>query len=204
MPGSAYCLPAHGPTGTFGYVTTDSIPAPFIDILNALLKDKGDIITWDGTQFLRQSVGGDGQVLTADSSETDGMTWAAIPPNMSAVATAKWLYKTPTADADPGPNNFRLNDAVQADATFAFISDIDDSNCDDAVLLRNLAINGRIYLQQIDDSSRFHSFDITGTPTIAAGYTKVPIITSSSGGDIVDGKSTLALMMYGQAAQLFP
>ena len=46
---------------------------------NALspLTTKGDIVTHDGTNSVRQAVGTNGYVLTADSTQTNGIKWAA-------------------------------------------------------------------------------------------------------------------------------
>jgi hypothetical protein len=39
---------------------------------------KGDIITNDGTDSVRQAVGSNGTVLTADSAQTNGIKWASV------------------------------------------------------------------------------------------------------------------------------
>lgn len=44
---------------------------------------KGDLITHDGTNSVRQGVGSNGQVLTADSSQTNGIKWAT-PASVSS------------------------------------------------------------------------------------------------------------------------
>lgn len=48
---------------------------------NALdpLTTKGDLVAHDGTNSVRQAIGTNTQVLTADSTETNGMKWAAAP-----------------------------------------------------------------------------------------------------------------------------
>lgn len=40
-----------------------------------ILTTKGDIITYDGTNYVRLARGGDGQVLTSRASATPGLAW---------------------------------------------------------------------------------------------------------------------------------
>lgn len=47
----------------------DVLPAP------AGTPDVGDVLVFDGTDWIRKSVGADTQVLTADSGEPDGLSW---------------------------------------------------------------------------------------------------------------------------------
>ena len=51
---------------------------PQFDSLSPLTT-KGDVITHTGTANVRQGVGTDTHVLTADSAQTNGIKWAAAP-----------------------------------------------------------------------------------------------------------------------------
>jgi hypothetical protein len=59
-------------------MTVGRIPSVEGGIQPTLLTTKGDIIVATGNATLvRQGVGSDGQVLTADSTQADGVAWAA-------------------------------------------------------------------------------------------------------------------------------
>jgi hypothetical protein len=78
-------------------MTVGRIPSVEGGIQPTLLTTKGDIIVATGNATLvRQGVGANGTVLTADSAEADGVKWAALPAgswvkivqtSMSAVAS---------------------------------------------------------------------------------------------------------------------
>lgn len=58
----------------------------YTELLDAVspLSNKGDLLTYDGTHNVRFGAGADGQVLTADSTQPDGIKWApgagGLPP----------------------------------------------------------------------------------------------------------------------------
>lgn len=57
--------------------TIDTITNEFNPVNGTPLTNKGDLLTSDGTSQLVLPVGTDGQVLTADSSQSLGIKWAA-------------------------------------------------------------------------------------------------------------------------------
>lgn len=114
----------------------------------------------------------------------------------SATAGETWQFDTATADADPGSKKFRLNNATQPSATWMYVSDIAESGADMSTLLLALAANDRIYIQENEDASRFHLVRVTGSPTDAVGYVKIPIAVEDSGSDLENGKKISFWMHY--------
>jgi hypothetical protein len=57
--------------GLYTYITNNLLPQ-----LNALTQ-KGDLYVYTGSSLVRQAVGSNGQVLTADSTQSNGIKWAA-------------------------------------------------------------------------------------------------------------------------------
>lgn len=56
------------------YAYLNNTIAPVLNVLH----NKGDIYVYDGANLVRQGVGSDGQVLTADHTQTNGIKWAAF------------------------------------------------------------------------------------------------------------------------------
>jgi hypothetical protein len=82
-------------------MTVGRIPSVEGGIQPTLLTTKGDIIVATGNATLvRQGVGTDGQVLTADSAQADGVKWAAIPASSPSFVGAKAGQSTGTFPHD--------------------------------------------------------------------------------------------------------
>lgn len=81
------------------------------------LTTKGDIWVYD-TGDVRLPIGTDGYVLTADSTQTKGMKWAAVTSGTASPLTTKgdvWVYSTTDARLSVGTNGQVLTaDSAQA------------------------------------------------------------------------------------------
>jgi hypothetical protein len=61
---------------------------------------KGDLLVYNGTTWVRRAVGTDGQVLTADSTQSDGVKWAAGGGGGSGITHAYLGYNTVGASTE--------------------------------------------------------------------------------------------------------
>jgi hypothetical protein len=78
-------------------MTVGRIPSVEGGIQPTLLTTKGDIIVATGNATLvRQGVGANGTVLTADSAEADGVKWAALPASGKVLQVVSNTYSTAT------------------------------------------------------------------------------------------------------------
>lgn len=93
---------------------------------NALdpLTTKGDLITNDGTNSVRQAVGTDGQTLVADSTQANGIKWAT-QGSFTAPRSEVWLITGGTGAASHGSTATKIRRFVTtqtnvgADITYA-------------------------------------------------------------------------------------
>lgn len=138
--------------------------------LNALLTDianlfgtvaKGDIIVYNGTDFVRLARGADDEVLVADVSQPTGLKWA-VGGGAGVGVQLKWQYDVTTTEADPGAGKFRLNNATIASATELYISDEGANGIDAGALLNALSVNDRFYIQSGETATEALLCRITG------------------------------------------
>jgi hypothetical protein len=99
-----------------------------------------------------------------------------------------WTFDSATGDADPGSKKFRLNNATQSSATFIYISKTSDNGVNWGNVLLELKTGDNVYTQDKDDQTRFHLFDVSGTPVDATTYVKIPVTVDNSGSDLLSGK----------------
>lgn len=79
---------AAGGHGWFEYDGGVQMPAPWIpDLLTA----KGDLVSFDGVQYVRKPVGPNGQALTADSTQPDGLRWKTLSAPFFVMRGATWV-----------------------------------------------------------------------------------------------------------------
>ncbi len=72
-----------------------------------------------------------------------------------------WKFSTTTTEADPGSTRIRYNNAVPASVTEIFFDDIALSGVDASAILNKLHVGDEIYIQQIDDATRFILCNVT-------------------------------------------
>jgi hypothetical protein len=82
----------YAPTGRDLYGPCEACPG------SVILTTKGDVLTHDGSTVVRLGVGTNGQVLTANSTATDGIEWATPSAGGSPLTTKGDLYTFDTAD----------------------------------------------------------------------------------------------------------
>lgn len=101
-----------------------------------------------------------------------------------------FAFDTGTADANPGPGNFRLNHATPGSATFAYISKTDRAGNDIGTEIgtwddsSNTGTKLVLRVWEIAAATKGFGITVTGTFTDATTYWKIPIatITARSGG----------------------
>jgi hypothetical protein len=106
-----------------------------------------------------------------------------------------WSFSTTITDADPGSGNFRLDNATQGSATQIFISNIAANGLNASGILLALSSGDKIYLQESADPTRFHEANVTGTPTNATTYVKIPITMLDSGADLRNNRSSFVVLV---------
>jgi len=135
-----------------------------------------------------------------DYYQYDGDEWIVlIAGGGGGSITINWKFSTNITDANPGSGNFRLNNATQGSATSIFVSDFSDNGTDVTAILDSVKIGTDIYIQQGDDSTRFHLATVNAVPIDATTYWKIPITISDSGADIQNNKSCPFVFLGGGA-----
>lgn len=116
--------------------------------------------------------------------------------HVSGALGSTWKFDSATVDADPGQKFFRLNNATQGSSTFMYVDDIAVSGVDMRTILLALKSGDRIYVQQSNDSTRYHLFTLSADPVAATGYVKLPITASSTGADLQNNKECFASFAF--------
>lgn len=130
-------------------------------------------------------------------SQIDGkQIKAGTLPGGGGVLGSGWRFDSAIADADPGSGDFRFNNAVQSSATEIFISNIASNGLNASAILLLLSSGNKIYIQEESDVSRFHEVDVTGDPTNAGAYVKIPITVLSSGVDLRNNRGCHIIIFF--------
>lgn len=130
---------------------------------NALspLTTKGDLVTHDGTNNVRQGVGSNGQALVADSAQTNGIKWANVTVTRSStvITNASSPYSATSA-----------NDIILANATSGAIT----VNLPAAGSNTNLVLT----IRKTDSTTNAVTLDGNASETIN-GFTTYKLVTQN-------------------------
>lgn len=86
-----------------------------------------------------------------------------------------WKFKDPTASADPGSGQFRLNNTIPSGITEIYVSDETNNSIDASNLLNILDVGDVIYIQQNDDASRALLFTVSASTVDNTGWFTIPV-----------------------------
>jgi hypothetical protein len=100
-------------------MTVGRIPSVEGGIQPTLLTTKGDIIVATGNATLvRQGVGTNGQVLTADSTQADGVIWATPAAGGATIKTVRKSADQSISNSTTPTNDTELSFAIAANETY--------------------------------------------------------------------------------------
>jgi len=99
-------------------------------------------------------------------------------------------FDSNVADAAPSSGDFRLNNAAPASTTFIYFADDDKGGVNNSAYLQDLKTGDFIRFNEFSVIAAAASYTVSGTPTNATGYTKVPVTYVDSGaGSFTNGNA---------------
>ena len=142
--------------------------------------------------------GDDGKIKRAALSSWPGGGGGGSSPILP------WEFDNTTTDADPGSGKFRFNNATLANVTFIYINKTADNGIDGSELIEALRNGDEVYIQQEDDETKAALFTVTGSPTDATTYYKIPVIykDEGTGGLFTNGTNCSFMYYYNSSPQL--
>lgn len=91
-------------------------------------------------------------------------------------------FDTTTAAADPGAGKMRFNNATPASVTAIYLDDLLKSSAADfGTVLAQIAADDRIFIQQVDEPTKYILLKATGAPTDNTGWFTVNVTVDDSG-----------------------
>ncbi len=121
--------------------------------------------------------------------------WYVQPSGGGASLQLNWEFKNIVTSGDPGTGNFRLNNANPALATELYLSEEDKDGVDATNLLNALTADDRIYIQEIEDSTRWILIDVVTVVDNGTWFT-ITFTVDDSGVIFTDGKESGFVLLY--------
>jgi hypothetical protein len=112
---------------------------------------------------------------SADAFELIALSNTVNIPTSDNSVEIPWTFDTATSDVDPGTGKFRFNNATPASITEIYYNDTNASGVDASSILLGMREGNTLYIQQSGDSGRTLIFTVSGVPTDATTYVKVPV-----------------------------
>ena len=150
-----------------------------------------DTIELTGTDlvFSKATAGPLGPSTTVDLS--------TLSPNAGATLSGVWQFEDPTAEADPGDGNFRLDAGTYAGTTEVFIAEENKTGADFENIIGFLSAGDQIYIQEVDDASRAVVFDVLGPAVDNGTWRSLPVSSSLEGSFLTDGVECAIVFLIG-------
>jgi hypothetical protein len=126
----------------------------------------------DAQKILQLSGGSNIQFVDNGSNS---ITLNATTSGGGASVSFPWKFKEPTAAADPGSGQFRLNNTVPSGITEIYVNDETNNGIDASNLLNILDVGDVIYIQQNDDATRALLFTVSASTVDNTGWFTIPV-----------------------------
>jgi hypothetical protein len=154
----------------------------------------GNVTGNPGDTYTR--VGGvNSRIYQHRGSASNNTDWVDITAAGGASLGETWTFSTSTS-GDPGSKKFLFNNATQTSATNIHVSATADNGMDFSGIMMKLVSGDTIYVQQGDDSSKYHLLNVTGAPTDNTTYVVIPISFEDSGSDIQSNKKCPMIFLF--------
>ena len=143
-------------------VATDANLEDLNNVEDGIVKEKGQVLTWDGVKWTNLFVP---QIYSSGTTVVSGSGDAVS-------ATVQWKYHTTPVETEPDTGDFHADSADGELVTEFHVSNSTNRGNDITILLRDLLAQGydRMYVALTDDLSQAHLYAITGSTETAGGF----------------------------------